>query len=373
MDNLSQLFQSLGEDRQKYFNSVAPPIVQTSNFTFDTVDAFYTALNDEYSTFLYSRGLNPTVDMLRQKLAALDGAEDCLVVNSGSTAIFVSVLSQVRAGDHIVAVKGVYAWAEKLFKEMLPRFGVTTTFIDGGAIANFEEALQVNTRVIYLESPTSWVMEEQDLRAVAALARAKQIVTIIDNTYYTPLYQRPVDLGIDIALQSASKYIGGHSDTIGGVICASASVIRKIYESEFLNIGAGIMPFNAWLLLRGLRTLPVRLEKIRQSTPVVLEFLRQHPAVERILAPRDVMGLFTIILKTTDRSRIVAFCEGLQHMPMAVSWGGYESLVMPKCAAVAADAFDGGNELHRSVRIYLGLEEPQFIIDDLQQGLKLIQ
>ncbi|MBO9572392.1 MAG: aminotransferase class V-fold PLP-dependent enzyme [Chitinophagaceae bacterium] len=369
--NVSSVLSKLGEERELYFNSIAPPIVQTSNFYFKKVEDFENAITDEYSTSLYSRGRNPTVDILKEKIAALDGAEDCLIVNSGSTAIFVSVLSQVKAGDHIIAVNGVYAWAQKMFDNVLPRFGVTTTWIDGSDINNFKAAIRDNTRLIYLESPTSWVFEEQDLPAVAALARSRNIITVIDNTYFTPLYQQPIKLGIDITLQSASKYISGHSDTIGGVICASAAIIKKIYNSEFLNIGAGAMPFNAWLLLRGLRTLPVRLERLRQSTPVVLSFLENHPAVEKILAPRDVFGLFTIILKTKTRKSIISFCESLNNFPMAVSWGGYESLIMPKCVGVSDTDFNTSNEIHRSVRIYIGLEDPEFLINDLSNALSI--
>jgi cystathionine beta-lyase/cystathionine gamma-synthase len=370
MDNRSHILNVLAEEREQYFNAMAAPIIQTSNFTFKRVAEFEGALRDEYSGWVYSRGRNPTVDILRAKLAALDGAEDCLVVNSGSTAIFVSVLSHVKAGDHIISVRGVYSWAQKMFDEILPRFGVTTTYIDGRDIKNFENAIQPNTCVIYLESPTSWVFEEQDLPTIARLAKTKNITTIIDNTYFTPLYVRPLALGIDIAIQSASKYIGGHSDVVGGVICASSSVIRKIFESEFLNIGAGTMPFNAWLLLRGLRTLPIRLEKIRSSTPPVLSFLKEHPAVEKIIAPADVFGLLTIVLKTDSRPSIIDFCEKLEHIPMAVSWGGHESLIMPKCVSVPEKDFEPSNEIHRSVRIYIGLEEPDFIISDLKQALR---
>lgn len=370
MDNRSHILNVLAEDRELYFNSMAAPIIQTSNFTFKKIADFERAIADEYSGLLYSRGRNPTVDILRSKLAALDKAEDCLVVNSGSTAIFVSVLAHVKSGDHIISVRGVYTWAQKMFDNILPRFGVTTTYVDGRDIKNFEKAIQPNTRLIYLESPSSWIFEEQDLPAVAKLAKSKNIITVIDNTYFSPLYVRPLELGIDVAIQSASKYIGGHSDVLGGVISASSSIIKKIFESEFLNIGAGAMPFNAWLLLRGLRTLPVRLERIRQSTPPVLGFLKSHPAVERIIAPSDVFGLFTIVLKTNTRSSIIDFCEKLEHIPMAVSWGGHESLVMPKCATIPESDFDPSDEIHRTVRIYIGLEEPSFIIDDLKQALR---
>jgi cystathionine beta-lyase/cystathionine gamma-synthase len=371
MMHLSSILNSLAEDRQLYYNAMSPPVMQTSNFTFKTVDEFAKAAADEYSRAIYTKATNPTSDILRKKLAALDGAEDCLVVNSGSTAIFISVLSQVSAGDHIIAVKGVYNWAQKMFNDMLPRFNVQTTWIDGANISNFVDAVRPNTRLIYLESPTSWVFEEQDLPAVAAFAKSKNITTIIDNTYYTPLYQRPIADGIDIAIQSASKYIGGHSDTIGGVISASAGIVRQIYHSEFLNAGAAIMPFNAWLLLRGLRTLPLRLDRIQKTTAAILAFLRSHPAVEDILMPKNGFGLFTIILNVQSRGSVVRFCEALNHFSMAVSWGGHESLVMPKCATVPESEFAIHDRIHRSVRVYVGLEDSDLLINDMEQALNV--
>lgn len=356
--------------RKKTPMPVAPPIVQTSNFRFETVAEFEEAITNEYSTCLYSRGRNPTVDLLREQLAELDGAEDCLVVNSGCTAIFLSVFSQVKAGDHIVAVRGVYTWTHHLLTNIMPAYGITTTWVDGTQVQEFEQALRANTRLIYLESPTSWVFEEQDIAAIAALARSKDIITVIDNTYFTPVYQNTIKLGIDISIQSASKYIGGHSDTVAGVICASRLIIEKIYRSEFLSTGAGIMPFNAWLLLRGLRTLRVRLERIRQSTPLVVDFVNAHPAIEKVFLPAGGFGLFTMIFKTGAREDIVRFCESLQHIPMAVSWGGYESLVMPKCVSIPPHLFNPLDEIHRSVRLYVGLEDAAAIIDDIGRALE---
>jgi cystathionine beta-lyase/cystathionine gamma-synthase len=244
--DISYIINELAEDRENYFNAIAPPIIQSSNFAFTTVDQMRHAFADEYATYLYSRGLNPTVDILRKKLAALDNAEDCLVFNSGAAAIFAAVLANVKSGDHIVSVKNPYTWAQKMFNEILPRFGVTTSYIDGREIENFERAILPNTTVIYLESPNSWDYALQDLKAVADLAKAENIITIIDNSYCTPIYQRPLDYGIDLTLQSATKYIGGHSDTVAGVLSGNSKMIERIFNSEYMNIGSGISP-----LMRG--------------------------------------------------------------------------------------------------------------------------
>ena len=381
--DISYILNELGEDRENYFNAIAPPIIQTSNFAFDTVDDLRKAFEDEMGGYLYSRGLNPTVEILRLKLAALDGAEDCLVFNNGAAATYAAVLANVKSGDHIVSVEHPYSWTKHLFDKILPRFGITTSYVDGRYIENFERAILPNTTLIYLESPTSWYFELQDLQAVAALARAEGIVTLIDNSYCTPLYQRPIELGIDIAMQTATKYIGGHSDTLGGVLCGSAEMMRKIFLSEYLCIGSGIQPFNAWLLLRGLRTLPARLERINRSTVEVFTFLKSHPMVEELIYPFDpsfsqydlarqqmteAPGLISFYVNMETADQIENFCNSLKVFKMAVSWGGHESLIIPKLSSMPRDFFDPTVKDHRMVRIYVGLEDPDYLINGLEQS-----
>jgi cystathionine beta-lyase/cystathionine gamma-synthase len=381
--DISYIINELGEDRHQYFNAVAPPIIQTSNFRVNTVDELRSLFEDEHSGYLYSRGLNPTVDILRRKLAALDGAEEALVFNSGASAIFSGILANVKAGDHIVSVEKPYTWAQRMFEVILPRFGVTTTYIDGTRIEHFERAILPNTSLIYLESPNSWDYQLQDLRAVAELARSEGIVTLVDNSYCTPLYQRPIEMGIDLAMQTATKYIGGHSDTVGGVLSGSKDMIKRIFNSEFLNTGSGIPPFNAWLLIRGLRTLPARLERITHTTRKVASWLKAHPRVEGILFPLDesfpqyelarqqmqgACGLLSFYVRAGARDEIVRFCESLKHILMAVSWGGHESLILPKCASLTDAEFDPGVREHRMLRLYTGLEDAEYLIRDLEQA-----
>ena len=381
--DLSYIINELGEEREQYFNAMSPPIMQTSNFVFRKVDDLSAAFADEMGGYLYSRGLNPTVDILRKKLAALDGAEDCLVLNSGAAAIFASVFANVKAGDHIVSVRKPYTWAERLFSVVLPRFNVETTYVDGGSVQQYADALRPDTRLIYLESPNSWNYAIQDLAGIAKLAKSRGIITIVDNSYCTPLYQRPIELGIDLSIQSATKYIGGHSDTVAGVISGSAAMIRKIFESEYLTIGSGIQPFNAWLLIRGLRTLPMRLKQVSETTRLVLAYLRQHPKVESCLFPLDpefpdyelakkqmsgACGLLTFIYRTEHREEIIRFCEALRHIFMAVSWGGHESLIIPKCAGIRPEHFRPEKKEHRMLRLYIGQESADYLIADLDQA-----
>lgn len=380
--HLSYILNELGEDRDAYFQAIAPPIVQTSNFAFSTVEAMRQRFQDEMGGYIYSRGLNPTVDILRKKLAALDGAEDALVFNNGAAATFAGVLANVKQGDHIISVEHPYSWTRHLFDRILPRFGVTTTYVDGRDTASVEAALRSNTTLIYLESPTSWYLELQDLRAIAELARPRGIITLIDNTYATGLYQRPIEMGIDIVMQTATKYISGHSDTLGGVLTGSEDMMRRIFLSEYMCVGSGIQPFNAWLLLRGLRTLPARLERIQRTTDTIWKYLCQHPKVESVIYPFDpaypqyalakrqmgaAPGLLSFYVTHRQAEEIEAFCNGLKHFKMAVSWGGHESLLIPKLATMPRSSFDAANKDHRMIRIYVGLEDADYLIRDLER------
>jgi cystathionine beta-lyase/cystathionine gamma-synthase len=386
-EDLSYIINELGEEREQYYNAIAPPIMQTSNFAFNTVADLRKAFEDEMSGYLYSRGINPTVDILRKKLAALDEAEDCLVFNNGAAAIFAAVVANIKSGDHIISVEKPYTWSQRLFDVILKRFNVTTTYIDGKTIKSFENALQDNTTLIYLESPNSWSFSIQPLKEVAALAKSKGIITVIDNSFCSPLYQKPITMGIDLSMQTATKYIGGHSDTLGGVLSGSKEMISRIFNSEYLTAGNGITPFNAWLLIRGLRTLPLRLNRISKTTFEVFNYLKLHPKVDKIIFPFDeefeqyelakeqmngACGLMTFTLKDGSNDRISHFCESLQHLMMAVSWGGHESLILPKCAGIDPKDFDADNIEHQYIRLYCGLEEPAYIIEDLKQALEKI-
>ncbi|TKC08103.1 aminotransferase class I/II-fold pyridoxal phosphate-dependent enzyme [Pedobacter polaris] len=385
--DLSYILNELGEERENYFNAIAPPIIQTSNFKFNTVEDFRAALADEYKGNLYSRGFNPTIDILRKKLAALDGAEDALVFSSGIAAITVPILALLQSGDEVVCVENPYSWTIKLFKEFLPKYGVTTTFIDGTDLSQFEKAITNKTKLIYLESPNTFSFDVQDLEAVAKIAKGKGILTMIDNSYCSPLYQQPIAYGIDLVAQSATKYLAGHSDVVAGVLTGKKDLLEKIFNKEYLNIGAALAPQNAWLLLRGLRTLPIRLEKISETADKVIAYLNSHSKIEKVLHPfskdnKDLVlakkqmkkcgGLFSIVLKDSKLTKIETFCNGLKHILMAVSWGGYESLIIPACAGISKTDFDAANNRHVLIRIYVGLEEAEYIIADLEQALSKI-
>jgi cystathionine beta-lyase/cystathionine gamma-synthase len=383
--DVSYILNELGEEREHYFNAIAPPIIQTSNFSFKNISDFRKALSDEYEANLYSRGNNPTVDILRKKLAALDGAEDALVFGSGIASISIPILSLLNQGDHVVSVAKPYSWTIKLFERLLPKFGITVTFVDGTKIENFENAIQPNTRLIYLESPNTFTYELQDISAVALLAKRHGIVTMIDNSYCSPLNQQPYKMGIDLVAQSATKFIGGHSDVVAGVVTGSKLIIKKIFDAEFLNIGGNVSPMNAWLMIRGLRTLPLRLQRVCDSTKKVVAYLENHPKIEKVIFPfhpgfpqyelarrqmKDAGGLFSIVLNVNTLDEVEKFCNSLKHILLAVSWGGHESLAIPSAVGFSPNEFDKSNANHRLVRLYVGLEDPDYLIADLKQALE---
>ncbi|WP_238805115.1 trans-sulfuration enzyme family protein [Emticicia aquatica] len=380
--NQSYIINQLAEDREKYFHAVAPPIIQTSNFAYPTVDEFTFAIQNEKDEHIYTRGNNPTVNMLCQKMAALEGAQDCLMVGSGAAAISNSVISQVNAGDHIISVKNPYTWASHLMTKILPRFNVHTTFVDGTIFENFVNACKPETKLIYLESPNSWTFELQDLAKIANFAKKRGITTIIDNSYCTALCQKPIDFGIDLVIYSATKYYNGHSDVVAGAICGSKEKITQIFHNEFMTFGNVLAPQNAWLMLRSLRTLPIRLKQSSESTVKILDFLKKSPKIERIWYPfnddnpqkalaleqmKMPMGMFTLALKNRDASAIKKFCETLQNFLIAVSWGGHESLIMPKCAFVSEN-----DPQVNMVRFYIGLEEADILLEDLELSLAFL-
>ncbi len=385
--DLSYILNILGEERENYYNAVTPPIIQTSNFAFDTIEDLRKALKDESSTSLYTRGINPTIEILRKKMAALDEAEDALIFSSGVSAVFMAVFPNVSAGDHIISVAKPYSWTTKLFNDLLPRFNVTCTMIDGTKTENFEKAIQPNTKIIFLESPNTLTFELQDLEAVARIAKSRGIITIIDNSYCSPLFQKPYKMGIDLVMQTGTKYTGGHSDTVAGILTGSKEMIRKIFMSDYLNVGAIISPFNAWLLLRSLRTLDIRLNKIFGTTKEVIAAIENHPKISRLIFPfhksfpqyelakrqmKDAGGLFTLVLNADSIEKVEKFCENLERFLIAVSWGGHESLVFPVCSGINKSDFDPENENHRMVRVYIGLEDPAPLAEDLLKSLNSI-
>ncbi|MCB9199189.1 MAG: PLP-dependent transferase [Flavobacteriales bacterium] len=384
--DLDHILDHLGEDRDALMHAVVPPVFQSGNFSYPTVAAMRETVQQEFDRPLYTRGYNPTVAMLRKKVAALEGAEDALVFSSGSAAIAAAVIAFVQAGDHVVCVRKPYSWTRKLLDELLARFGVEVTYVDGTDAENYRRACRDNTRLFILESPNSLTFELQDLSAVAAIAKEQGVLTLCDNSFNSPLFQRPIEHGIDLVAHSATKYLNGHSDVVAGVLAGSQAHIRQVMAKEFMTLGAAPSPHDAWLLMRGLRTLGLRMHRSADSAARVARFLEAHPKVARVhwpgleshpqhaLASRQmerVAGLMSIELDAPDEAAVERFCDGLQRFLIAVSWGGYESLQFPVCTLKGPSGYYTDLPF-TLVRLYVGLEDADHLIADLDQALARI-
>ncbi len=384
--DISYILNHLGEEREEYYGAVAPPVFQTSNFCFKTVSEMREKLKHELETPFYTRGYNPTVTILRKKLAALEGAEDALVFSSGSAAVAAAIMSVVKGGDHVICVEKPYSWTNTLLTKFLSKYGVECTFVDGRETAVFEKAIQANTKLIYLESPNSLTFELQDITAVNAIAKSKNIITIIDNSYSSPINQTPIAFGVDMVVHSATKYLNGHSDVLAGVVCGSKERIMKMMAEEYMTIGGIISAHEAAQILRGLRTLELRVNKSSESADKIVRFLENHPKIKQInypfssanpqlsLAKKQMKqggGMFSIVLNAEKPEQVENFCDSLKRFLIATSWGGYESLVFPICALGASKSFE--NPLPWNlIRLYIGLEDADLLIEDLQQALEKI-
>lgn len=375
----TEILHHLGEDDLP-FGAVNPPIFQTSIFSFKSFADFKESLNDEVNNYLYTRGNNPTVKLVEEKLAELEHGEKAKLVSSGVAAISGSIIAFLESGDHVLSVRDTYSWTKTLLERYLKRFKVSHSYVEGIDPEIIEANIQKNTKIIYLESPTTFSFKIQDLKKIAEIAKKHNIKTIIDNTWATPIFQNPIDHGIDIVVHSVSKYLGGNSDLVAGAIIGSKEDINHIFEMEFLNIGTVPDPFMAWLVLRGIRTLHIRMPVHYENTLKVIDYLDNHPKITKInyplfhkhpqyeLAKRQMQGgsgLFSFKIKTDSESAVERFTNSLQYFKRAVSWGGYESLVMPY--AVTADTV--AKEKLSLVRVHIGLEEPEMLIADLEKAL----
>ncbi len=371
----------LTDDAPHLHDPVVGPIYQTSLFTFKDFAEMQKTFAGEGQGYIYSRVGNPTVHDFERRIAELEGAEAARAFSSGMAAISSTVLSIVSSGDRIVAVRHCYGDAYRFFEKLLPRFNITVDYVDGSDADAVEAALP-GAKLLYLESPSSMVFELQDIKRLAQAARAQGITTVIDNSWATPVFQKPHTHGVDLVLHSASKYIGGHSDTVAGVVAGSKALIARINELTHPFLGAKLSPLEAFLLIRGLRTLPFRLKRHMDSALFIAERLRAHAHVTKIHHPiysnhpgratlAGFTGLFTFELD--DRIDIPRFTDLLKFFRLGVSWGGHESLIVPVAASLAqtpgVNSFDRFSVSPRAIRLHVGLEDPEMLWADLENAL----
>lgn len=379
-----------GEDRLEHQGAVVPPLYQNSLFVFRDWDDIDAAFADRTSRPIYTRLTNPTTLLAEQKVAALAGeGYAARLTASGMGAVSAAVMNSVDAGDHIVAVKNLYGPANNLINRYLAqKMGISVTFVPGDDPAQFEAAITDRTRLIMLESPSSAVFGLQDIEAVVALARSKGIRTMIDNTWATPLWQKALDMGVDIEVHSASKYLGGHSDIVAGVIIARPDLIHDIIVNESELLGATMAPHTSWLLIRSLRTLPMRLRVHAENARAVATFLESHASISAVHWPglqshpqhelalkqlKGCTGLMSFTLATEDVEAIKRFVNALEVFRIGVSWGGHESLVYAPAISYLRELpperfADLGISLG-DIRISVGLETGEDLLADLEQAL----
>lgn len=378
-----------GQDEQHelYFGAVSAPIIQTSLFVQKNYQAYCDDMQHEAERFIYSRGLNPTVQMVEEKIAKLEHGEACRCFASGMGAISAVLMANLNSHDHIILVNNVYGPAMALIRHMAEKFAVEFDVVLDGTPENIAQKIKANTRVIYTESPGTMTMNVVDLTAIAQLAKAHNITTVIDNTWATPLFQKPLTLGFDIVIHSCTKYLGGHSDLIAGAVVTSHSRMAAIRDFAHQLLGAVLSPFVAWLLLRGIRTLPVRMSRHQDNALRVIDFLKNHPQVENVRHPsvasaeqraiiRQQMmgfsGLFSFDIKGGHFEHVKQFIDTCRVFKVGCSWGGYESLIISPNRGYNQPGLLADNIATGLIRLSIGQENPELLIADLAAAFAAI-
>jgi cystathionine beta-lyase/cystathionine gamma-synthase len=360
--------------------AAVPPIFQTSLFTFATYEEMAAVYAGQSKQLIYARGDNPTVMEFEREIALLEGAEAARGFSSGMGAIAAAVLAFVETGDRIVTVSHVYSDAYRLFELLLSKLGIIVDYVDGTDTEAVAARIP-GAKLLYLENPTSMVFEVQDIAGLATIARAHGVVSMIDNSWATPIFQTPLAHGVDLVIHAASKYLGGHSDTVAGVVAGSRTSINRINARTYPYLGAKLSPFEAWLLLRGLKTLPLRMTHHMKAGLFFAARLKDHPDVEQVYHPvlsshkgaatlKGYSGLFSFIVK--ESIDVVAFTNALKTFRIGVSWGGPESLVVPALAPLqlqGPNSFARFGVSPRLIRLHIGFEDKDLLWNDLEQAL----
>ncbi len=382
-----------GEKPDGKTGASAPNIVMSSTFVVDEPMSFSATNIDDDSPYVYTRWSNPTIRQLEEKLALLENAEDCLALASGMAASTGVLLTQLNPGDHLVVSNTNYPGTAELARDHLPARGVEVTPVDTSDLASVQNAMRSNTRMIWVETPSNPLLRITDIAAMAKIARGNQALLAVDSTFATPIGTCPISLGADLVIHSLTKYIGGHGDALGGAILGSKALISSLRGDGVLHYGATISPFNAWLIMRGAATLPLRMKAHQENALQVAEYLHAHPRVETVLYPghpshpshelaRTQMDNFSGMLSfrvKNPRKTAEAFMRGLQVVHYAVSLGHHRSLIYlleTRDLIESSYRLEGSDlEAYRALagdglfRFSVGLEDASDIINDLDKVL----
>lgn len=381
----------LGEDHKKYLNAVVPPVFMNSLHVFDTFEEQCSVdVRDEYS-FNYARTSNPTTTILEKKIAALENGVKATAFSCGMGAATSAILTVAQSGDHIICMKNVYFPVISFLEEYcVKKFHMEVTYVSGTDLEETERAIRDNTSMMILESPSSFIFKVIDIAKTAAIAKRHGIITYIDNTYCTPLFCKPLDLGIDIVMHTMSKYIGGHSDITGGVLVSKdRELMERIQLLHREHFGSILGPMEAWLAIRGLRTMDVRVRQHQDTALKVAQYLEKNPKVERVYYTgleshpqheiiakqmKGHTGLMSFMLKA-ELSKAVELIDHLKLFGKGCSWGGFESLAICPLYNASAEQLErmGLTEKERGlIRIHCGLEGAENLLEDLEQAFTYI-
>jgi cystathionine beta-lyase len=362
---------------------VNPPIYRASTILFSSVQDLRERYKHKFESITYGRDGTQTYRALAEAFCALEGCDKAVVVPSGLAAVTAALLAVLSPGDHLLMVDTAYEPTRDVCDKFLAKIGIQTTYYDPMIGAGIADLMRPNTKAVYLESPGSLTFETQDIPAIVAAAKARNCLTLIDNTWATPLFFKPPKFGVDIGVYAATKYIGGHSDMMMGIVTCPASLHHQIAKMAHGTLGHAVSADDCYQALRGLRTLHARLMQHQETALTLARWLAERPEVEQVLHPafpgtpghefwkRDIgasSGLFGAVLKPCPPDRIDAMLNGMRLFGMGYSWGGYESLMVPAGLTTSRSA-KPWHAAGRTVRIHAGLEDPVDLIADLEDGL----
>lgn len=376
---LNTICTHIGEIKDEQFKGAVSPIYMSTSYQFEDVDVKR-----------YPRNFNtPNQEYLSKKIAALEHAEAALIFSSGMAAVSTTFLAFLKTGDHIVIQNPLYGGTSNFVREELPKYGIEYTFTEGYQVSDFEKAIQPNTKLIHIETPSNPLLTITDIRAVAALAKSKQIVSTIDNTFASPVVQNPIDLGIDIVIHSATKYLGGHSDILAGAVAASQEHINNIWHVG-KNLGGSLSDFMVWMLERSIKTLALRVKAQNRNAKKLASFLENHPDVKQVYYPglknhpgheiaKSQMKGYGAMLSFEFNEHVDAskFLKALQLIKPSMSLAGVEStMLLPALTSHSLLSQEERDKLgisHNLIRFSLGIESKKDIIFDIEQAIEKIK
>jgi len=381
------ILEHTGDEYDKYMNAVVPPVFMNSLHSFKTFEEYRDVDIFQEDQYVYGRDSNPTVSILERKAAALEHGSRAVAFSSGMAAFSAAVMATCKTGSHILCMKDVYMPVKRFLNDyVIPKFGMSVTYVSGEDMQEIEDAVCEQTDLMILESPATFVFRVADLKAIAEIAHRRGFKTYIDNTCLTPIFQKPLDLGIDICMHTMSKYFGGHSDIIGGILISKDEQLMRTIMSQERELFGGILgPMEAWLVIRGLRTLDVRMHEYQRIGIAVAKFLEKQDKIRKVyytgldshpqadLIRRQQTGhssLMSFELDTEDPEVSVRFINRLKIFGKGCSWGGFESLALCPLYKEPEQALELIGQRKGLIRIYCGLEGSENLTADLEQSFK---